>query len=116
MPKYLWQTSYTAEGFKGLMKEGAANRVTYMRDLFEKQGGTLEAMYFAFGDTDVYTIGEVADNAEAAACSMAVSTSGAGHIKTVVLLTAEEIDAARKIEVGFRAPGRDEAPGPVYED
>jgi uncharacterized protein with GYD domain len=87
-----------------------------MRDLFEKYGGRLEAMYWAFGDSDLYTIGEVPDNAAAAACSMAVSASGAGHCKTVVLLTAEEMDAAAKIEVGFRAPGRDEAPGPVYED
>ena len=116
MPKYLWQISYTAEGFKGLLKEGAGNRIAYIRGLFEKQGGTLEAMYFAFGDTDVYVIAEVPDNASAAAASMAVSASGAGHCKTVVLLTPEEIDAAGKIDVGFRAPGRDEAPGPVYED
>jgi len=105
MPEYLWQTSYTAEGFKGLLKEGAVNRVAYMRDLFEKYGGKLEAMYWAFGDSDLYTIGEVADNAAAAACSMAVSTSGAGHTTTVVLLTPEEIDAAASLEVGFRGPG-----------
>jgi uncharacterized protein with GYD domain len=60
MPKYLWQTSYTAEGFKGLLREGASSRVAYMRDLFEKGGGKLEAMYWAFGDSDVYMIGEVA--------------------------------------------------------
>lgn len=105
MPKYLWQSSYTAEGFKGLLKEGASNRVTYLRDLFEKQGGKLETMYWAFGDTDVYTIAEVPDNAAAAAVSIALSSSGAGRCKTVVLLTADEIDAAAKIQVGFRPPG-----------
>jgi uncharacterized protein with GYD domain len=62
-------------------------------------------MYWAFGETDVYTIVELPDNATAAAVSMALSASGAGHCKTVVLLTAEEIDAAAKIDVGFRAPG-----------
>jgi uncharacterized protein with GYD domain len=105
MPKYMWQTTYTAEGIKGTLKEGAGKRVAYLRELFEKDGGTLEAMYWAFGDTDVYTIGEVPDNAAAAACSMASSMSGSGHCKTVVLLTAEEIDAAAKVEIGFRAPG-----------
>ena len=112
MPKYLWQTSYTAEGFKGLLREGASSRVAYMRDLFEKGGGKLEAMYWAFGDSDVYMIGEVADNVAAAAPSMAVSASGAGHVTTVVLLTPEEIDAAAKLEGGYRAlEGGYRAPG-----
>jgi uncharacterized protein with GYD domain len=101
----MWQTTYTAEGTKGTLKEGASNRVAYLRDAFAKQGAKLEAMYWAFGDTDVYTIGEVPDNAAAAALSMALSASGAGHCKTVVLLTPEEIDAAAKVEIGFRAPG-----------
>ena len=60
---------------------------------------------WAFGDTDVYLIAEVPDNATAAAISLALSMSGAEHFGTVVLVTAEEMDAAAKIEVGFRAPG-----------
>ena len=105
MSKYLFQTSYTAEGFKGLRKEGAASRVAYIRDLFAEQGGTLEAMYWAFGDSDLYVIAELPDNTTAAAASMAVSASGVVHCKTVVLLTAEQIDAAGRVEVAFRAPG-----------
>jgi hypothetical protein len=41
----------------------------------------------------------------AAALSFAVNESGAISIKTVVLLTPEEVDAAVKKKVKFRAPG-----------
>ena len=105
MPRYMYQASYTAEGFQGVLKEGAKKRVAHFRELFKKQGGTLETMDWAFGDADVFVIGELPDNATAAAVSMAVSTAGVAHVKTVVLLTAGEIDSAAKIEVGFRAPG-----------
>jgi uncharacterized protein with GYD domain len=73
--------------------------------LFESQGGKLEAFYWAFGETDTYIIVDVADNVAAAAASLASSASGAARVKTVVLLTAEEIDAAAKRQVSFRPPG-----------
>jgi len=105
MPKYLFQSSYTAEGARGLLKEGGTSREAYLKSLAESHGAKLEAYYFAFGDTDTYTIFEVPDNATAAALALAVSASGAARVKTVVLLTAEEIDAAAKQNVSFRAPG-----------
>ena len=105
MPKYLFQSSYTAEGARGLLKEGGTSREAYLKSLAESHGAKLEAYYFAFGDTDIYTIFEVPDNATAAALSLAVSASGAARVKTVVLLTPEEIDAAAKQQVSFRAPG-----------
>jgi len=67
--------------------------------------GKLEAFYWAFGETDTYIIVDVADNVAAAAASLASSASGAARVKTVVLLTAEEIDAAAKRQVSFRPPG-----------
>ena len=73
--------------------------------MFESQGGKLEAFYWAFGETDTYIIVDVADNVAAAAASLASSASGAARVKTVVLLTAEEIDAAAKRQVSFRPPG-----------
>jgi len=105
MPKYLFQTSYTAEGVRGLLKEGGSSRVPYLRALVESLGGKIEAFYWAFGETDTYMIAEAPSNETAAALALAVSASGAGRVKTVVLLTPEEIDAAAKQEVGFRAPG-----------
>ena len=105
MPKYLFQSSYTAEGARGLLKEGGTSREAYLKSLAESHGAKLEAYYFAFGDADVYTILEAPDNETAAALSLAVSASGAARVKTVVLLTPEDIDAAAKQEVTFRAPG-----------
>ena len=53
MPKYLLRATYTADGIKGLMKDGGAKRQAAARRLVESLGGTLEAFYFAFGETDV---------------------------------------------------------------
>ncbi len=96
MPKYLTVASYTAEGAKGLLKEGG---------LMKSMGGRLEAFYFAFGDNDTYLITEAPDNVTTAAISLTVSASGAVRTKTIVLLTPEEIDQAAKKTVKFRPPG-----------
>jgi len=105
MPKYLAKVSYTAEGVRGLLKEGGTARVAYLRSLVESRGGKLEAFYWAFGETDAYILMEGTSNESAAALSLAVSASGAMGVKTVVLLTPEEIDAAAQQAVSFRPPG-----------
>jgi uncharacterized protein with GYD domain len=106
MPKYLTVASYTAEGAKGLLKEGGTARRAVVEKMMKDLGGTLEAFYFAFGENDAYVISEGADNVTAAAISLAVSASGAVRTKTTVLLTAEEIDQASKKTVKFRPPGQ----------
>lgn len=68
-------------------------------------GGTLETFYFAFGADDVYAIAQLPDNVTAAAVSLAVTAAGAAHSSVVVLLTPEEVDAATKKTVAYRAPG-----------
>jgi hypothetical protein len=45
------------------------------------------------------------DNVTAAAVALAISQSGTASGKTVVLLTPEEMDAAAKKSVAYRAPG-----------
>ena len=45
------------------------------------------------------------DSASAAAASMVVAASGALSLKTVVLLTPEEIDAAAGMSVSYTPPG-----------
>jgi uncharacterized protein with GYD domain len=71
----------------------------------ERMGATLEAFYFAFGGDDVFVIADLPDHASAAAVSLAVGATGAANIKTVVLLTPEEVDEATKKDVGYRPPG-----------
>ncbi len=51
MPKYLCNVSYTAEGIKGLAREGGSARRAAVEKLIGDLGGKLEAFYFAFGET-----------------------------------------------------------------
>jgi uncharacterized protein with GYD domain len=105
MPTYLWQASYNADGAKGLMKDGGTARRNMVKAMVEKAGGKLVAFYFAFGDADVYGIADFPDNASAVATSLAVNSSGAVTLKSTVLITPEEVDAAAKKSVGYRPPG-----------
>lgn len=105
MPKYLWRASYSAEGAKGLLKDGGSKRRAALQSLVEKLGGKLEAFYYAFGDADVYVIAEVPDAATAAAVSLTVTSTGAVRVGTTVLLTPEDIDSAAKKSVDYRPPG-----------
>jgi uncharacterized protein with GYD domain len=105
MPKYLFEARYTAEGAKGVEKEGGVSRRQAVLKHLAQIGGKLEAMYFAFGDVDCYSIVDLPDNVSAAALSFAVNESGAILCKTIVLLTPEEVDKAVKKKLAFRAPG-----------
>jgi uncharacterized protein with GYD domain len=105
MPKYLLAVNYTAEGAKGVAKEGGMARVEAARALCEGLGGTLETMYFAFGPVDVYAIADMPSPSDAAAAVLALGASGAASSSTVVLLTPEEVDAAAAKAVTYRPPG-----------
>ena len=105
MSKYLVHGSYTQEGLKGLLKEGGSKRQEATEQIVESVGGTLEAYYFAFGDNDFYLIWDAPDNVSATAVSLVANASGAVNVKTVVLLTPEEVDQAVKKSVEFRPPG-----------
>src|SRR5436309_12268612 len=105
MARYLLNVSYSPEGVRGIMKEGGTSRRAFIEDLINKQGGTLEAFYFAFGKDDVIVIAEMPDNKTMAALSMTASGSGAVSIRTTVLLTPDEIDDATQISVAYRPPG-----------
>ncbi len=105
MAKYLLEVSYTAEGARGVLKEGGSARRAVVEQLTEKLGGKVEAFYYAFGKNDVYVIVEAGGNIDIAAVSMAVGASGAASIRTTVLLTPEEIDEAAKKSVAYRPPG-----------
>ena len=96
MPKYLLQVSYTADGAKGLMKDGGSKRRTVATGLVQSLGGKIESFYYAFGETDAVVIADMPDNAAAAAASLALASSGAVTNKVTVLLTAEEVDRAVK--------------------
>jgi uncharacterized protein with GYD domain len=106
MPKYLITGSYSAEGMRGVLKDGGSGRMEAVEHLLKGIGGSMESFYFAFGDDDVYVVVEAPDNVTTAAVSMAVGASGAVGIKTTVLLTPDEIDRAAKKTVDYRPPGK----------
>jgi uncharacterized protein with GYD domain len=106
MPKYLIQGSYTAEGAKGLRKDGGSKRRQVAEALAKEAGGKLEAFYFTFGETDVAIIADLPDNVSVAALSLAVNASGVTKVRTTPLLTPEEMDAAAKKQLGYRGPGQ----------
>ena len=106
MAKYLLQVSYTAEGAKGVLKDGGTKRRAAAQAVVKSLGGKLETFYFAFGDTDAFAIADLPDAASAAAASLALAGSGAVTSKMTVLLTPDEIDAAVKKSPKYVAPGR----------
>jgi len=105
MPKYLFEASYTAEGAKGLLKDGDSGRRAAVEQLVKGLGGKVEAVYFAFGDVDAYVIADVPDAVSAVAGSLAANKTGVMHVKTTVLITSEEMDQAVKKTIKFRPPG-----------
>jgi len=106
MPKYLIQASYVPEGLKGLLKEGGTSRRTAVEKATKSVGGTLETFYYAFGEDDVCAIAELPDNTAAAALALTINATGLVALKTTVLLTPEEVDAAVKKTPKYRAPGQ----------
>jgi len=106
MPKFLIQASYTAEGAKGLLKEGGTKRRQAAESAIKSTGGTMDAFYFALGDDDAYVIVDAPDYATIAGASIAINASGAVRSKTIALLTPEEIDQAVKKPTNYRAPGQ----------
>ncbi|HYT14618.1 MAG TPA: GYD domain-containing protein [Candidatus Nitrosopolaris sp.] len=107
MGRYMFQATYSTEGIKGVLKDGGTGRRTAVEAAIKSLGGKLEAIYYAFGDTDVYVVVDGIDNTTAAAFSMGVASTGAlSHLKTTVLMTPEEIDQAGKKTMSYRAPGR----------
>jgi uncharacterized protein with GYD domain len=105
MQKFLIKATYTAEGAKGLLKEGGSKRRAAIQKLIEGLGGKLESFYYAYGDDDAYIISDLPDAATGLAISLAVNASGAVRLSTTPLITPEEVDAAAKKTVKYKAPG-----------
>ncbi|MFN2544091.1 MAG: GYD domain-containing protein [Actinomycetota bacterium] len=105
MPRYLLRVSYTADGLKGVLKEGGSARRDAARQVVESVGGTMDSFYFAWGDTDAYLVANMPDAESAAAAAMTVSASGAAMCSTTVLIEPEEMDRAVQKHAEYRPPG-----------
>lgn len=105
MSRYLLEVNYTLDGIKGLKSKGGSARETAARELIEGLGGKMESFYFAFGGTDAYVVAEFPDDISAAAGVLTVSAGGGATVRTVVLLTAADIDEAASKKTTYRPPG-----------
>jgi uncharacterized protein with GYD domain len=110
MPKYLGRSSYTLEGIKGLIKEGGSGRRDAVEQIIKALGGTLEAYYYALGETDLFFIADLPDNVSVTAGSLLANAAGANTVCVTALLTPEEVDQAAelvaKVSSEYRAPGQ----------
>ena len=104
MPRFLFEASYTVEGVKGLRRVGGSGRREAVAKAAQSVGGRLEHFYFAFGDQDAYAVADLPGNESAAAFALAVSEAGGANVRTVVLLTPEEVDAAARHSVEYQSP------------
>jgi uncharacterized protein with GYD domain len=106
MAKYLITANYSTEGMKGALADGGTSRKTAIEALATSVGGTVDAVYFGFGQQDVLIICEAPDQVSIAAICMTVVASGATvSTGAIQLLTAEEVDAAAQMSPAYRAPG-----------
>ncbi len=106
MKKYLIKASYNSNGVKGLLEDGGSQRKSAVEKMLTELGGKMESFYYAFGEHDVYAISELPDDITAAAVGLRINSSGLVTVSTTVLLSVEDIDAAAKKSVSYRAPGQ----------
>jgi uncharacterized protein with GYD domain len=106
MPKFLFEANYSPEGLAGVAEQGGSARRDAIAALCESLGGSLDQVYFAFGANDLYAVGDLPDNEAATALALTVNRTGMVSVRTIVLITPEEVDAAAKRTVDYRPPGR----------
>ncbi len=105
MARYMFIARYASGGAKGVLTAGGSARRSAIQKMAEELGGHLETFDFAFGKDDVYTIVELPDNKAAAAVALAVNATGHTSVRTVVLMTPEDVDAAATQTVNYTPPG-----------
>ncbi len=105
MPKFLIEASYQPEGARGVAQKGGTARRETISQLIGSMGGSVESFYFAFGDADVYVVADLPSNEAASALALSINQSSATKVKTVVLLTPEQVDEASRMTPDYRPPG-----------
>jgi uncharacterized protein with GYD domain len=105
MPKYMIEATYTSKGLRGVVKDKASGRKAAIEKIINASGGKLEAVYYAFGQSDVFVLFDCPDAVTAAAISVTVSATGLVRTRTIPLLTVQETDQALSKTLPYQAPG-----------
>ena len=106
MIKCLVTAHYTAEGMKGILKEGGTARVAAVERLFASLGGRLESFYFDLGSCNSYITMDLPDNVNLTTAALVVAASGTATTTYVTLTTAAEVDEAIKKSPTYRPAGQ----------
>lgn len=106
MAKYLIHATYSAEGFKGVIKDKPSGRKAAVEKALASVGAKLEAMYFTFGDYDAVMIVDASDPASLMAIGLTACSTGLARTSTTPMLTIEEADQAIRKNVQYRGPGQ----------
>ena len=105
MSRFMFVARYASDGAKGIVSAGGTSRRSAIEKMAAGLGGRVESFDFAFGEDDVYTILDLPDHRAAAAMALAVNSSGKVSVRTIVLITPEEVDAAASQTVSYTPPG-----------
>jgi uncharacterized protein with GYD domain len=109
MAKFALFFSYKPEAWNQmLMKPG--DRSAAIRDAVSTVGGSMETLYFMFGDRDGFVVLDIPDPNTAAAVSIAVNSTGAfAHLETRQLIAPEDLpsvlEKAASVRETYRPPG-----------
>jgi uncharacterized protein with GYD domain len=110
MAKYAVFFSYTSEAWARMINS-PGDRAAAARQLAEALGGTLESAYLMLGARDGFIIVDLPDSVNAAAVSIAVTSSGAfTHMETHELFTQQQLsqalEKAKNLSQVYQPPGQ----------
>jgi uncharacterized protein with GYD domain len=109
MAKFAVFFGYKPETWEQMLKT-PGDRTAAVRDLESGVGGSMEALYFMFGDRDGFVVVDVPDAEAAAALAVAGSSTGAfSQLETRQLVAPEDLpsvlEKAARARETYRPPG-----------
>ena len=102
------QVTYTSDALATLVAN-PQDRTEAVKPAVEMLGGTMDHVWFAFGDYDIVLIVSLPDNTSAVALSTAINAGGAVRtVKTTPLMAATEgLEAFKRASrCGYQPPKR----------
>ena len=109
MALYVATGTYTAEGYRGLAKDGASGRKEVLTKAMTDLGGELRALYYTGDNLGYFVIAELPDDIGPATIGLAILSSGMfepSMMKFTRLLEVEDVDRACKRSLTYPPPGK----------
>ena len=106
MSKYLVTAHNTAEGMKGILKEGGTLRAAAGEHLFASLGGKLESFYFDLGNCNSYIAMDLPDHVSRTTAALVAAASATFTTICMTLTTADEVDQAITKSPTYRPAGQ----------